>query len=131
MLMPLLAMMIQTADEAPRGIAGPDIRYAARPAPRRTETPVRCDPRARGGSDIVVCARPTDQRLPKLDDARFAERSFVPTFRAAGAQALVAAGQRSLPDGKSAPALMLTFTWPFGAKKKKADTPQPEPSPEP
>lgn len=109
----VLAMMIQAA-----AVAGPDIRYAAKPAPRRTEPVKRCSTSAEASGDIVVCAQPVDQRLPKLDDERFAPKPPTATFRLAGANGGVAAEQHELP-GATGPAAKVTLTWHFGRGKKR------------
>lgn len=95
-------------------VAGPPIPADLRPvkpAPVPASRPCGT-PDDRG--DIVVCGRRSDaNRLPRLDDTRYAERPLRATTTLGKARLSAEAEQGSLPGGQSAPRAMLRLKMPF------------------
>jgi hypothetical protein len=71
----------------------------------------RCGDPAATTAEIIVCGR--KDMAAKLDSDRFREKPVDLGFRLLGANARPVAVQRTLPNGASAPALMLNLNWKF------------------
>jgi hypothetical protein len=114
MLAALLLVALAAQDGAPI-FPSPDEAGDAAMVPKR---PCRA-----GGDTITVCGNANGSRLPTLDEARWAEKPLRPDFRLpGGGRGTVAAEQRTIAPGVSAPALMVTATIPLGKKPRPADT---------
>jgi hypothetical protein len=95
-------------------VAGPPLPAELRPTrPVPGPEAVPCGtPDQRG--DIVVCGRAAGaNRLPRLDETRYAERPVRAATTVGKARLSAEAEQGSLPGGQSAPRAMLRLKMPF------------------
>jgi len=110
-MVPALIVLLQS-------VSGPPVPAELRKAAARSAAPC---PVTRDGEEIVVCARPTDQRLARLPepDTRAPEDAL--SFRLpGGGKGNVHAFQRSF-GGATGQGVAVTLTVPLGKRQKKKE----------
>lgn len=104
-----LALLLQS-------VAGPPVPRALRPSPPRVALPC---PVTRPGEEIVVCARPTDQRLAPLPQPTQPPRGDPLSFRLpGGGSGNIHAIRTELP-GAIGQGAAVTLKIPFGKGRRR------------
>ena len=101
-----------------QAVAGPPLPRELRPPVSRAATPCPVTP---PGGEIVVCGRPTDQRLARLPTPPVNAPDAPMTFRLpGGGTGKVHAVQSTLP-GATGSGAVVTLRIPFGPGRRAAD----------
>ena len=97
---------------AVQAVAGPPLPVDLRPV-RPTPVATPCGESDESG-DIVVCGRArAADRLPRLDESKYANKPVRATTRIGKVGVAAVAEQGTLPNGQSSPRAMLRLKLPF------------------